>query len=523
VVNSFAYGFGIVFQLAPPAAPGGEWSFTTIYSFPGGNDGGDPSSITADSAGNLYGTDLGNTTFELTPPATPGGAWTETTLYTFTGGSAGDGPTGLVLGPHGSLYGVTWFGGTANCQYGNATGCGTVFELSPPGEPGGAWTESILYAFSGGSDGGAPNPGLVLGPDGTIYGSSRIGAQSDGPAFPGNVFQLSQAGSGWTETTLYQFGTGSYAPDPAAVTLDPGGSLLASIGTNNGGVVKLTPPSAPGGAWTEKPVYDFAPYSDGSEPVTSVTFDSTGAIYGATYSGGSAPCACGAVFKVTPPQSAGQPWNETLLYSFIGGSDGQEPAAGVVMDSGGTLYGTTYYRGASPNPSGTAFRLAAPTSQGGAWTKTVLHNFGNGHDGAGPNSDLIFGDHGELYGTTYAGGTYQHGAVFQLSPPEAPGAAWNERVIYSLLARQDSIDPVALAFRNGVLYGVAAGHNTQYGSVFRLTPPAIEGAEWNFTVLYAFTGQEYGAYPTPTLLFDDSGSIYGTTADGGGRVLPDKI
>lgn len=179
-------GCGTVFSLTPPASPGGVWTETTLYSFTGHSDGVYPSSVVIGSGGVLHGTAHGGsgfgTVFSLAPPAGgpsgPGGAWTETTLYSFTGGSGGGDPAGVVTGKDGALYGATWFGGTANH--------GTVFQLTPPASPGGAWTETTLHSFTGAIFAN----GVVIGcgPSGhpVLYGTTHYGGT--GPctlAYPG--------------------------------------------------------------------------------------------------------------------------------------------------------------------------------------------------------------------------------------------------------------------------------------------------------------------------------------------------
>ncbi len=205
------YGCGAVFALQPPVSVGSSWTETTIYQFNGApNDGGGPlAALTVGPGGVLYGTTqyggsgtlctLNNvvvgcgTVFQLTPPATPGGTWTETVLYSFTG-QDGDGAipvASLVLGKNGSLYGTAEYGGSAasgsDCTSFGASGCGTVFELKPPSTPGGAWTETLLHSFTGkDGDGAIPQANLTVGPAGVLYGTTWAG----GTANYGTVFSI---------------------------------------------------------------------------------------------------------------------------------------------------------------------------------------------------------------------------------------------------------------------------------------------------------------------------------------------
>jgi uncharacterized repeat protein (TIGR03803 family) len=172
------YDAGTVYSLTPPAAPGGAWTETVLYSF---DDGGLYGAVAIGSGGVLYGTTWGGgnngTVFSLTPPASPGGAWTESVLYQFTfGGSAGAGPyAGVVIDTNGVLYGATYDGGLFPQNICNS-GCGAVFSLSPPASPGGAWTETTLHTFTGDStgyaDGATPAGGLVLCAGGVLYGTT---------------------------------------------------------------------------------------------------------------------------------------------------------------------------------------------------------------------------------------------------------------------------------------------------------------------------------------------------------------
>jgi uncharacterized repeat protein (TIGR03803 family) len=120
--------------------------------------------------------------FELRPPATPGGQWTETVLSLFTGqnGDGSDVIGGLAAGPDGAFYGATAGGGRL--------GAGVIFELKPPAVPGGPWTKIVLHALNGRLEGMYPGslPHLVFEKSGTLYGANRLIGQEDG----GAVFQL---------------------------------------------------------------------------------------------------------------------------------------------------------------------------------------------------------------------------------------------------------------------------------------------------------------------------------------------
>jgi uncharacterized repeat protein (TIGR03803 family) len=184
--------------------------------------------------------------------------------------------------------------------------------------------------------------------------------------------------------------------------------------------------------------------------------DWQGTLYGTTQSGGTANR--GTVFKLTPPTIPGGAWTETVLHSFTGpGDDGEYPLAGLIMDQGGALYGTTQFGGAI-SFGGTVFRLTPPTSRNGKWTEKVLHSFA-GIDGSSPEAELVMDHRGTLYGTTVDGGSANFGTVFALAPPRRPGGAWTETVLHSFTGPgNDGAFPATalLGDPRGTLYGMTA-------------------------------------------------------------------
>jgi hypothetical protein len=441
-----------------------EWKEQVLYSFQGGSsDGSVPAGgVVFDKKGNLYGatTDGGpascapiggacGTVFQLTPPTQKGGSWTETLIYQFQGEAQKDGsvPTGgLIFDAAGNLYGVTGYGGTGDCVLiGVKGGCGTVYELSPPTQQGGAWTETILYSFQGGNDGYVPSGDLVFDKSGNLYGSTIFGG-----------------GKGTTCDSFYQY-----------------------CGT----VFKLSPLKKQSGAWTEKVLHSFAGVAsgqssgDGANPNGGLVLDSKGAVYGTTYyggnnqkgtcEGGSWGTGCGIVFRLIPPTKKGGAWTEKVLHSFDG-KDGSNSAAGVIFDGNGNLYGTTY--GGPMHGYGLVFELKGPSGKGHSWRETVLHPFGDGNDGGYPSAGLTFDSIGNLYGTAFGGETHA-GVVFRLKPPE-PRNSWPLTVLYNFSGAPDGDHPTAaLIFdRKGNLYSTTqwggTGQSCQggCGTVFEVTP-----------------------------------------------------
>lgn len=266
----------------------------------------------------------------------------------------------------------------------------------------------------------------------------------------------------------------------------------------------------------ETVIYSFMG-SDGAFPAAGLIFDSKGALYGTTRNGGvNLNPTIGTVFKLTPP-ATGTQWKEAVLYAFTSSADGRFPEARLTFDaSGSTLYGTTS-EGGSSSSRGTVFKLTPPPAGKTLWTKTELYNFQGGSDGANPKAGLIRDSNGALYGTT-SGYTSGRGTVFKLTPP-ATGTLWKETVLYSFDGTHGA-DPSGLVFDSAksALYGTTyTGGANGTGTVFKLTPPAT-GTLWKETVLYSFLGvvsRIDGSNPSAGLTFDASGVLYGTTFGGG--------
>jgi uncharacterized repeat protein (TIGR03803 family) len=199
-------------------------------------------------------------------------------------------------------------------------------------------------------------------------------------------------------------------------------------------VFKLTPPAPGLTRWTETVLYSFAGTGDGCIPQYGrLIFSSKGALFGTTRGTTRViGAASGTVFKLKPPAPGQTLWTEKVLYSFKGGSDGSQPWAGLIFDSEGALYGTTYFGG--PKNFGTVFKLAPPAAGQTEWTETVLHRFHGvaGGDGENPAGGLVFDSAGALYGTTLAGGAISLGTAFKLTPPAAGQTHWTETVLSDL-------------------------------------------------------------------------------------------
>ncbi|MGA2592985.1 MAG: choice-of-anchor tandem repeat GloVer-containing protein, partial [Bryobacteraceae bacterium] len=262
---------GVVYSLTPPASPGGSWTQTILWS-PTYGEGINPySTLVIDGNGAIYGTLFGGanggngSVFALQPPAPPSATWTERVLHRFSGSPDGAGPTsGVVIGPGGILYGTTSEGGKSNA--------GAVYSVQLPAAPGQNVTEAVLYSFTGGTDGGNPFGPVLLGPGGVLYGTTRFGGAAD----YGCVFQLSPpaiAGGAWTEQVLYSFSGSPEAYPIGGVIAGANGVLYgATFGMpqsndSYGNVYQLAP-AASGGQWVYTNIHSFtSQLADAADPV----------------------------------------------------------------------------------------------------------------------------------------------------------------------------------------------------------------------------------------------------------------
>jgi hypothetical protein len=427
-----------------------------LYSFQGEtNDGFTPTGgVVFDKAGNLYGATRGGgpescapdgydcgTVYQLAPPIKKGDPWTETILIQFKGKASNDVSVpsgGLIIDNAGNLYGVSGFGGTGNCVIlGTSAGCGTVYELSPPKQKGGQWTETILYSFKGGNDGYYPGGNLTFDKTGNLYGATVFGG-----------------GKGNTCDQYF----GGYC----------------------GTVFKLSPPKQKGGNWTEKVLHSFAGGTDGANPNGEFVLDGEGNMYGTTFSGGNSGCktagsvGCGTVMTLVSPVSKGSKWSERILHRFVG-QDGAEPDAGVILDATGNLFGT-----ASAGGSGIYGVIFEVSKSGGRWSERALYSFTGGSDCATPEGALTLSATGDLYGTTYGGTELcPWGNVFQMKRPKKEDGTWTRVALYSFEGPPDGGDPAAILLldKNNNLYGTTllGGTGTTCGrsgcgAVFELRP-----------------------------------------------------
>lgn len=397
-------------------------------------------------------------------------------LFSFTYADGAEPSTSLLLDAKGDLFGTAKTGGPH--------GQGDVFELER--EPNGGWTFKILHAFGspmqGAVDGVEPESGLIADAKGNLYGTTYSGGKHAG----GTVFELSEKDGAWSEKILYSFG--AFAEDG----IEPKGRLLRDSAGNlygtaffggkyivGGAVFELIPKA---GEWTEKILHNFGLGADGIDPIGNLARDARGNLYGTTI--GSGDNGAGSVFELSPE---GGGWKETILYPFgILPTGPRNPMGGVALDSKGNLYGTSYYGSASPAypGRGTVFELM-PTALA-PWNEKILHSFTPAAtDGANPESNLIFDNKGNLYGTTTTGGTNRgDGTVFEFSP--AAGGKWTFKQLCSFgHSATNGRAPYGGVVRDaaGNLYGATfVGGKDNYGSIFEVVHPKTATEEDEETV-----------------------------------------
>jgi len=376
----------------------------------------------------------------------------EKVLYSFIGGSDGGDPfAGLTSDKAGNLFGTTFYGGGYFGGPCGSVGCGTVFMLDKAGH------ETVLYGFTGGSDGAFPQSPPIVDAQGNLYGTASVGGDlqciGGGGQGCGTVFKLTHSSSGWQETVLYSFKGGSHdgAFSWEGVVMDQAGNLYGTTefggAHGHGTLFSLTHAN---GRWKESVLINF-----GAGPLADVVLDSAGNLYGAVgeifkltrsktrwkktvlaccsagalildkagnlYGTGfnSRGC-CGNVFQLT--HSNGH-WNPTVLYTFKGGSADGDLPFGLALDKAGNVFGTTAQGGGTGCNGvgcGTIFKLTRAQS---GWTEAVLHRFTGGSDGGTPfwNGGLVIDKLDNLYGTTSSGGHSgcsqgTCGVVFKLTP-----------------------------------------------------------------------------------------------------------
>jgi uncharacterized repeat protein (TIGR03803 family) len=372
-------------------------------------------------------------------------AQTFTVLHTFQGGNDGEFPiAGLVHDARGTLYGTTKLGGTGSCPWSGNLGCGVVFTIDSEGK------ETILYSFPGGDDGQGPVGTLVRDADGNLFEPTIQGGNFF-CLFPQRCGTLVKIDSAGMETVLYRFDflfSGTATRNPLAGLVEDTAGNLYGTTFNDATIYRL----GANGVFT--PLYVFQEFSatDGANPLGSLVVDKNNNLYGITQLGGTT--GNGTVFMLD------QNGRETILHNFAASGDGRLPRGRLLRDATGNLYGTTFAGGTFNK--GTIFKLDSSGQE------TVLYNFGAAKgDGANPSAGVILDSLGNLYGTTYLGGSSNNGTVFKLSPAE------RLTILHSFTGGADGAHPYADLDQDatGNLFGTTFdGGDPGFGTVFQLTP-----------------------------------------------------
>lgn len=374
-------------------------------------------------------------------------------LHSFTFGVDGALPSApLVVNDAGSvIYGTAEGGGISNH--------GNVFQLVRASQ---GWKGTVLHGFGESNDGWYPDAAVIFDRKGNMYGTTSEG----GPFGFGTVFEMSRKpDGGWTESILHAFSIYTANTPEAPLIFDQQGNLYGT--TLNGGIAwgtvfQMTPPSSPGGQWTENVIYNFTDTNDGAYPSSALLIDKQSNLYGTSYFAGIHDG--GTVYELKRTTTG---WEEITLYEFQSGDDGAHPSGPLATDGKGNLYGTTDDAGAGR--CGVVFKLAYSH---GAWVDSTLYSFNCGPDGANPWGGVSFDRLGNLYGTTSQGGAYGYGTVFKLS--QNPDGTWSETALYTFTNGADGTYPRqgVVPDRLGRLYGVATGGAPpcSCGTVFEMQP-----------------------------------------------------
>ncbi len=330
------------------------------------------------------------------------------------------------------------------------------------------------------------------------------------------IASVSRTAIAQTETVIYSFNisnNGGVFPSPGLIA-DSQGNFYGTTGADSDGctgsgcgtVFELSPKA--GGGWAFKVLHAFSRNgTDGWNPVVGVAIDANGNLYGTTYAGGAS--GEGVAFKVSRKPGT-TTWTEEVIHSFGAyQGDGLQPQSSLLIGTNGHLYGTTYFGGA--HTFGTVFELVPKA--GGTWQEGIVHSFSNnGVDGTNPQAALIADSAGNLYGATQENGAGGGGTAYKLTPKA--GGGWTESTIYSFAAPAPSVLTLGA---DGSLYGTDNnGGANSLGSVFKLIPGT--GGTWTQQVLYSFCQSSQcadGQTPGSGVVLDASGNLYGLTSAGG--------
>ena len=344
---------------------------------------------------------------------------------------------------------------------------------------------TVLYNFSGSSDGGDPYATLIRDSAGNLYSTADYG----GTAFAGVVFKVAPNG---VETVLYNFSGGADGAQPfSALVRDKAGNLYGTTtmgGSANAGVVFRVDP-----AGAEAVLHNFVGGKDGTTPTGGLLEDKAGNFYGTTSQGGTSNA--GVLFKI------GAKGKYSILHTFTGATnDGKYPTyTSLLMDSAGTLYGVTEEGGSA---NGGILYTFIKTG-----TLTILHSFmGGTTDGCNVLGTPFIDKNGNFYGTTSSCGASGLGTVWKVS------ANGDESVLHSFAGgTTDGEYPLAgvIVDANGNVYGnTETGGASNLGTVYKISPGGT------FTLVHSFAGTD-GKYPYGSFVRNAKGTLFGTALNGG--------
>jgi uncharacterized repeat protein (TIGR03803 family) len=370
----------------------------------------------------------------------------------------------------------------------------------------------MLYSFQGedeinddDDDGSNAATGLIFDVTGNAYGTTVTGGVDN----CGTVFELKRLGHGqWQEIVLYSFTCFNDGKNPhGGVAFDKAGNLVGTTvaggsggicsGDGCGVVFELSPTG-------EKVLYNFTGGNDGFGPGSPLTVDGAGDLFGMTPDGGA--FSAGTIFELSLKNSN---WHLHTIHAFTGRDDGAVGSLGpLFLDAAGKLYGVAELGGR--RSAGTAFRLVR--GQSGVWNFTTLYTFKGQPDAGSPYGGLIPDAAGNLYGTTYYGGSAGLGAVYELSPGRN---RWTEQILYNFLGGTDGSYPTTTLLFDAAhnLYGTTSTGgrpSCDCGTIFKLKPNP-----WTESIVHDFGVMPDGSYPYYNLTPGPGGGLYGATTYGG--------
>ncbi len=397
-------------------------------------------------------------------------AQTFTVLHTLNGGSDGNAPgNGLTADREGNLYGTAYAGGILNCPPFDPPGCGTVFKLSRQGT---GWVFSVLYRFTGVSDGWFPFAPVAVAPDGSLYGTTTFGGNNGCSGLGcGTVFRLQpppaickSVSCPWTKTTLYEFTFGLDGAYPMGTpTFDQAGNVYDTALDSNkqfdaGSVYELSPAN---GGWTFNVIYEFPNSGGAGWPAGGVVFDGQGNLWGSGGYGGVENCGdpqlpdrCGSIYELIPSASG---WTEKTAFG-LSASVGGGPTGSLVFDQSGNLYGNLLEDG--PNGNGGVFQFNSASGQ----LNILFSGVGNGENQYGPQGGVVMDQAGNLYAADPRTGANDLGFVFKLTPANG---TWILTDLHDFTGGSDGSLPYGplVVDANGNVYGANSGN-----VIFEITP-----------------------------------------------------